>query len=469
MNKICYRALNRFQVYSFKGDVRLCGWMRDMYLGNLIDNTVEELFNNEAALRIRNRLSGHDYSMCMEDSCPYVANHSVSDILVDYDPEQRFPSQLALGFEQTCNYSCTGCTFHSKPHGYDLDQLEKNYSIIEEHIREALPYAKSISANGCGELFMSKHILRLLSEWRPQCDDSEVTVSLETNGSLFDEDHWRQIENLAKYNLSVSISIMSFNEDIYRYLSGTKLPISRIENNLRFVKTLRENNIINELKLCTVVQEQNFREMPEFSRRCLEEFGADSVRLRPYAAWGAEKADVAWFKNPRNPRHPLYNEYKRVMSSEILKHPAVDDWSGGHDSEDVSWSPYEIAQKEINVLDYLWRNNDLFLKKVSDLIPANNGRVAVYGVSNIAKSIVRKLNDTEGFTVEYMIDRDCSDWYFEGKRIWRHIHLNELNKDLLVIIAVFDRNDEIINLLRKSGYNHIVTLNELIDDEPGEI
>lgn len=458
MIKICKRALNRFQVYSYKGDVRLCGWMRDMYLGNLIDNTVEELFNNESALRIRNRLAKQDYSMCMSDSCPYIANGSIEKMLVDYDPKQRFPEELALGFENTCNYACTGCTFHSKANGKNRDDLEKNYQIIENHLREAMQYAKSITANGCGELFASAHILRLLSEWEPIAPKEEVCASLETNGSLFDESHWEKIENLGQYDLSVSISVMSFKEDIYQYLSGTILPVKRIEDNLRFVKSLRDSGVINHLELCTVVQEQNFREMPDFARRCVEEFGADSVRLRPYAAWGAEKPDVAWFKNPRNPKHPLYNEYKRVMADPIFSHPKVDDWSGGQDSEDVSDSPYEIEKKSFAVLNYLWQNSDEVLKKLSELTPNNNGKIAVYGATDISKAIVEKLCSSEKFSVEYMIDRDCTDWYYLDKRIWRHIHLDEQDKDLLVIITLFESEDEITRFLRNKGYDHIVCL-----------
>ena len=463
MSKICYRGLNRFQVYSFNGDVRLCGWMRDMHLGNLIDNTVEELFNNEAANRIKNRLSEHDYSMCMPDHCPYAANKTIKEKLIEFDPMQRFPSELALAFEQTCNYACTGCPYHSKPKGIDPKLLEHNYSIIEERIREALPYAKTISANGCGELFASKHILRLLSEWKPSAKQDDVRVFLETNGSMFDEAHWSQIDNLGKYRLSVSITVMSFDEDIYRYLSGTNLPIERIENNLRFVKSLREAGIINELELCTVVQEQNFREMPLFTKRCIEEFGADTVRLRPYAPLGAERPDVAWFKNPRNPRHPLYNEYKRVMGDEIFQHPAVSDWSGGCDSQDVSLSPYEVSQREKAVLSYFWINNNELISKIYDLTPSKNGKVGVYGATDVAKAIVDKLDSTESFSLEYMLDRDCIDWFYRDKRIWRHIHVHDLDKDLLIIIAVFVRNKEIIEFLKNNGYTHIVSLDDLVN------
>ena len=465
MAKICYRALNRFQVYTYNGDVRLCGWMRDMYLGNLVDNTVEELFNNESAMRIRKRLLDQDYSMCMADSCPYIANGTVSEMLVDYNLEQRFPSELALGFENTCNYACTGCNFHDKAQGVNKNVLEEKYQIIEERLREAMPYAKSITANGCGELFASNHILKLLSEWEPIAPKEELRVSLETNGSLFDENHWKRIENLGQYDLSVSISVMSFKEDIYQYLSGTKLPIQRIEDNLRYVKTLRESGIINYLELCTVVQEQNFREMPIFARRCIEEFGADSVRLRPYAAWGAERPDVAWFKNPRNPKHPLYKEYKNVMADPIFSNPKVDDWSGGRDAEDVSDSPYETEKKLFGVLNYFWQNNDELLKRIYDMTPSHNGRIAVYGANDISKAIVEKLESTNGFSVEYMIDRDCKEWYYRDKRIWRHIHLDKQDKELLVVVTAFEEEKEIAAYLNSVGYNHLLLLGDIVSQQ----
>ncbi len=464
MAKICSRGMNRFQVYSVNGDVRLCSWMRDMHLGNLIDNTVEELYNNEAAKRIKNRLLAQDYSMCIVDSCPYLANNSLAEELIDYDPEQRFPKRLALAFETTCNYACTGCTYHSKLHGKDMEQIERNYEIIEERLREVLPHVTYISANGCGELFASKHILKLLSEWNPDVGIENTEVSLESNGSMFDEKHWKQIENLGKANLSVSITVMSFDEDIYRYLSGTKLPISQIENNLRFIKGLREKNIINHLELCTVVQEQNFREMPRFARRCIEEFGADSVRLRPFVAWGAKEEDIEWFANVRNPRHPMYNDYKRVMSDPIFKHPAVDDWSGEMDSVDSTYSPLQMSKAENKMLSYFWKNSDNFLGKIRSMTPGENGKVAVYGVTDLAKSIVDKIDSTQGFQLEYMIDRDCKDWYYGEKRIWRHIHLKEQDKGLLVIVAQIKRKEQIVSFLKSEGYENVVTIDELVED-----
>ena len=59
-------------------------------------------------------------------------------------------------------------------------------------------------------------------------------------------------------------------------------------SNLKFVKSLREKGMINELELATVYQERNFRTVPDLIKRFINDYGADVVRLRPYEPWGED-------------------------------------------------------------------------------------------------------------------------------------------------------------------------------------
>ena len=58
--------------------------------------------------------------------------------------------------------------------------------------------------------------------------------------------------------------------------------IARIIENLKFVKKLRDEGQINYLEIAMVMQERNFRTVPEFIDRCINEFGADKVRIRRF-------------------------------------------------------------------------------------------------------------------------------------------------------------------------------------------
>lgn len=333
MKKICERLMNFVQVIDAAGTVRLCGWLHDNIIGSLLDQDMKEIWHGKHAADLRKTLAGGDYSLCMVDACPYLAMGDMKEHLIEVDKLPEYPESLYLAYENVCNYRCTSCTVPGMMRRNKDKNLEKNYDIIEKRLEKVLPYVKKIGANGCGELFASKRILKLLANWKPIAPEKEISVFLETNGSLFDAEHWKQIENLGQYHLGVAITVMSFDEATYQFLSGTTLPISTIEKNLRFVKSLREKGIVNYFEIATVVQERNFRFLPEFTRRCVEEFGADNVRLRPYMPWGANAPEIEWFADIRNPRHPYYKEYKEIMKAEIFKHPLVHDWSGGRDSE----------------------------------------------------------------------------------------------------------------------------------------
>ncbi|MGO5315095.1 radical SAM protein [Bilifractor sp. LCP21S3_A7] len=160
--------------------------------------------------------------------------------MVEIDSVPRIPTSLYLAYENVCNYRCVMCNIPDCMKRADQMIREEKLDKVDAEIRKVLPYIKHISANGLGELFTSRHILKILSEWNPVAPASECSAALETNGSLFNRENWEQISNLGKYNLHVSITILSFDEKIYRELSGTTLPISNLLDNLNFVKSLRE-------------------------------------------------------------------------------------------------------------------------------------------------------------------------------------------------------------------------------------
>lgn len=429
MGKLCERGRNWIQVYNVDGHVRECSWTRDGDIGSLLDHSLAELYHGEAARKTRERLLKQDYSQCCVDGCPYLMTGEIRDFQTELGKLPEYPEELYLAFEHVCNYQCKSCTVCYDLKGRMKEELERNYDIIEERIREALPYAKIIGANGLGELFASKRTLKLLSEWKPIAPAEECSVALETNGSLFDEEHWRQIENLGQYQLNVYITVMSFDEPAYQRLSGVNYPIERIENNLRFVKGLREKEIINFLELATVVQTENFRTLPEFARRCIEEFGADSVRLRPYDNWGGQNEIEQFFMNIRNIKHPLYSEYKEVMKHPYLSHPKVHDHSGGQDSYGMRTVPYELSDLKWKILTKILDEPD----KVMGMISGTDNLV-IYGMGNLTTALVREMK-AHGISPLCIIDANKRSGYFEEVPVYNIEEVQGLEDKKVSIIV----------------------------------
>lgn len=458
--KICERILKRVQIVDHKGTVRLCGWLYDDIIGSLSNEDMKEIYHGERARELRRRLGEGDYTLCRTDACPYLSMGDIEEHLVELDSIPEYPEELYLAYENTCNYRCTCCGVPDIIKRNCTHDLQKDYDAIEERLRDILPYIKRIGANGLGELFTSKNTLNLLANWKPLASPQEISVELESNGSLFDEKHWKQIENLGQYHLSVYITVMSFDEPTYQFLSGTKLPISQIENNLRFVKKLREQGVINFLSIATVIQERNFRTMPEFARRCVEEFGADYVRLRPYEPWGGHEPEIEWFMDVRNPEHPYYNEYKEVMSNDIFKNPHIFDWSGGRDTVNVRKFPYKSSYLKENILAQLILHKSCIIERLG--IYSESESILVYGLGNIGKVLVKILEE-KSITPIYILDKNKPCEQFLGIQVFSLEDKSPLICEATILITPLEEVEKIESDLTALGYEgRMIRIKDLI-------
>ncbi len=458
--KVCKRAVDWLQIVNAEGDVRVCGWMSGNLIGNIVENDFKTLINGAKAKEIFASFEDGSFSKCDMDNCPYLANGSIDEILVDVDELPEYPEILYLGYEGNCNYNCTCCTSYQHMKDTKENDYTQKYDVLEEKIRKIMPFVKIISANGRGELFASPRTIKLLSEWKPLAPQEEIRVELESNGSLFNEKNWEKIKNLGKYYLSVAITVMSFDEMVYQHLSGTKLPISNIENNLRFVKKLREEGIINYLEIATVLQEENFREMPEFTRRCLDEFGADNVRIRPIIPAGPFDENIRWFTNVRNPYHPCYEQYVKVMSHPIFQNSKVLLWSGNIASN-AGEAPYVKQKRIMDINSRLLSNNELF-DFVMDNIKNDEGKIYLYGLSMLTKTIILINSLERRENIDAVMDQSVRFNEYRNVNICSPDSYS-LDKNATVLVTVYGQYDTIKTKLVEFGFRgKIINLYDLV-------
>ncbi len=463
--KTCRRLLNFVQIINAEGDIRLCGWNNHNIVGNLLDEDLVSILRGERAQKLRQMIANGDYSFCPADNCPYIANDNLEAILTDYsETEIGYPKSLYLAYEGNCNYNCTCCTSYQHMADTRSHDYTENYDKLEERLRPILPYVRHIGANGRGELFASPRIMKLLSEWKPISPVGEVSVSLETNGSLFNERNWAKISNLGQYQLRVAITVMSFDERTYQYLSGTKQPISQLLESLKFVKSLREQQIINHLELATVMQELNFREMPEFTHRCLEEFGADTVRIRPIMRGGPASENIQWFADVRNPLHPHYELFRKVMADPIFHDPRVLLWSGKLDSEHgrmpLESRLQKMQQREavLSHIEKLVRNENL-TESVRTI--AAGRKVALYGIGTVGKILAGVLKEE----LYCVFDKYSEHKEYRGIPIKKEV----TGFEGLLIVTPYGRFQEIKKDLLEDGFaGEVISLEELILNQKGK-
>ena len=145
---LCERILNFVQIIDCRGTVRLCSWINNNEIGSLSQNTMDEMYHSSHAEELRQKLACGDYSDCIVDACPYLAMGTINEHLIEIDEVPKYPEKLCLAFEEVCNYKCISCTTPKVMRNTDRIEAERGYDIIEERLKEMLPYVKTISTNG---------------------------------------------------------------------------------------------------------------------------------------------------------------------------------------------------------------------------------------------------------------------------------------------------------------------------------
>lgn len=461
--KICGRGIQFLQIINNRGDVRICGWLQNggEVIGSLSEKSLYDIYHGERMNQIVTQLSSGDYSYCDIDACHLLANGQVDQQLVEMEALPEYPEALYLAFEQTCNYRCSCCSMHRVLENQikNTVDIEKDYKMIEERIADVLPHLKLISANGLGELFASKHTMNILANWKPISPKEEITVQLETNGSLFNRKNWDKISNLGEYNLQVSVTVMSFDETTYQVLSGTSLPVENIKENLKFISELRQKGIINYFELATVYQDRNFRTLPQFVEEALK-YKPDYIRLRAFAPWGNLDREIEWFSDVRGKYHPYHQEFLEIMKHPILKNPIVHDWSGGRESTVNNFPISEIrkwTQAKSDILRELIINDE-FIGKIIEMI--GNKTVSVYGCGDVGKAVVHVLKSR--VKINAILDRGI-DGVFDGVCIVKPYMADERIKSGVVLQTVTYDRERIIQYLRNLNYNgEIIDVRDMV-------
>lgn len=449
--KVCKMGLESIWINHACGDVRICGWT-NYVLGNLLENTIEELWHGKKAEKFRRSLQDGSYQFCKSDRCPYLANHTLDTVLTDYEVP-NFPKYCSLSYEEQCNYVCKFC--REKKY-IPADGEQEQYKKIETEVNKFIGALDTLSTNGVGEIFCSPSTLNILGKVKL---GENAKVQLESNGSLFNEKNWKKIDNIGAYNLEVIITVHSFDENTYQFLSGTTLPVDNIIQNLFFIKSLREKGIVNRFEIATVICERNFRQMPDFVKRSLE-FEPDSIRLRFFEPYGVRNKSIEWFFDVRNPHHPYYEEFINVMSHPIFKEPKVWKWQG-ETLSDFKEHPYYEEQAKVKILSELFVEENIEKNLREYLKKHNIHRFALYGNGYVGQAFAALLDqkdiEFENILDTYALDQEC----FRKHNVLKPDACDLKEYDLIIITSAAEK--EIKNVLANLGYEgEVILLNTLL-------
>lgn len=457
--KFCRNPFNQVHLDP-GGGVRVCGWT-DEHIGNVLEQDFKEIWRGEKADKIRESILDGSYRYCRAISCPYLENDSLPDIDGEQLEKVKVPTEIPTSYsvacDFTCNHSCPSCRDGIFCGSEDYKQkLEKELEILVPYLSEA----NNIVTCGNGDIFSSPLMMKMLENLHPQ--NKNCRIQFETNGALFNEERWERIKHLGDYYLVVTITPNSFEEHTFKYLNGGHDSLKQVINNLLFIKKLKSKGLVNEIEISMVMQDRNFWELPQFAKRCIEEFDADRVIVKPLYKWFNLSEDNYWHKDVLNPLHPYHKEYLEMINDPYLNHNTKVYFWGANNLHPAILHPayrykeyLELVSRLISVEDF---ENKLEQYKVKNGI----GDLYIYGdmeISSIICKLIDKIIPVRGF-----VARDMKRKSICGKRVISICDYQAKNTDFMLVL-----NYQFFSNIKRDfdfrGYNgRLVRLDELADE-----
>jgi MoaA/NifB/PqqE/SkfB family radical SAM enzyme len=338
MNKLfCAKPFRWFEVsgwYEPKGDVFMCcpTWL-ETPIGNIQCQSVEEIWNGEKAREIRRSILDGSFGFCNRSRCPYlqtisgpvekindVKDEELMTVIEDGLTILPFgPREINCSYDKSCNLSCPSCRTEviiEKAYERQIGEIQNKLQ------KEALKDAYLLYITGSGDPFGSPFNRKWLQTMQRKTMPHLKMVHIHTNAQLWTPEMWStipgEIRELVK---STEISIDAASPATYA-LNRRGGSFERLLRNLEFIRTMRKNGPLNSVTISMVVQENNFREMPDFVSlgKCMD---FDNVYFSRLVNWGTFSEEEFKSRAIHLPSHPRHHELLALLRNEVFREPIV--------------------------------------------------------------------------------------------------------------------------------------------------
>lgn len=335
--RFCGNPFSQFDVYE-DGNAYVCcsGWL-PVAIGNLHRQSPSEIWNSPTAVQIRQSIFDGSFRYCDHKVCPYIQNDSLPT-LETARQDARFtraidtrattldtlPTFINLCNDASCNLWCPSCRTHriNFTSGAEYDKRKAlQDKLISALLKDAGDRRFRLSVTGSGDPFASK----IFREFLFDLDGTEfpgLEISLQTNGVLLTPRTWQRMHRIRNNITDVIVSFDATTPETYAVTRrGGHWP-TLIEN-VRALGALRKTGELRFLKLDFVVQQANYREMPQFVELG-ESLGADRVGFSLLMNWGTWSTAEFNVRSIWRRDHPEFDHFLEVLRDPRLARSAVD-------------------------------------------------------------------------------------------------------------------------------------------------
>ena len=280
------------------GEVFFCWWTSDYIIGNIFENSIEEMWRGEKAQAFRKTILDGSYKYCSE-FC--TLKNSSDTIPSDF----RYPKVVDLAYNKFCNVRCKMC--RDELICETKEDTEKQEIFIEKVV-DICRNALAVTLNCEGEAFASPHfkkLIRILAKTYPN-----LSFKIFSNGLLLRKDILRDLGIIDRLSF-VLVSVHAATKKTYdKIVIGSDF--DTVLNNIKYLDKR------TRIQLMFVVSSLNYKEMPAFLKMasdfrgivCFEKFkpchSSTSTMCREH-----EKYECF------DPKHPEYKNFLKVLRKTV--------------------------------------------------------------------------------------------------------------------------------------------------------
>ncbi|MFZ3199633.1 MAG: radical SAM/SPASM domain-containing protein [Candidatus Acidiferrales bacterium] len=214
----CYAPYTQLY-FDTRGNVRVCCHNWKHSIGNITENSIDEIWNGEALKRVRGAVRAYDFSL----GCGYCEWQLASGSLVNLSirkwddlpvlsSDPLWPQQMEFSISNTCNLECIMCDGDTssaiRANRERRPPLSKVYSdAFFAELRKYLPHLRKARFLG-GEPFLEQECYRI---WDMLSEDRiPLPCHVTTNGTQFNS----RIEKiLDRMPFGIAVSVDGFTKE----------------------------------------------------------------------------------------------------------------------------------------------------------------------------------------------------------------------------------------------------------------
>jgi len=326
--KYCSKLYEWIEVTS-NGLVFMCcpSWLPHP-IGNILDNSIEEIWNGKIARKLRRQIFSGEWKYCNHIFCPVISSNTLPNI-DENTPETTtapLPRYINFSNDESCNLACPSCRVNKILFNQGKEYSKRKYIndiLINKFLTQPTDRHFGIFVTGSGDPFASK-IFRDMLQNINGAHFPNMIVSLQTNGVMFTPKMWQSIKKIHNNLKDCRISFDAGTKETYENKTRLNGNWDLLVDNCKFLDD-KVNSYPNfQMNYDFVVQYDNYKEMKTYVDFCLQNFkNLNSINFGLVTDWGTWDKDMLEHKCIWKDTHSEHNDFLDCLNDPIFDHPNV--------------------------------------------------------------------------------------------------------------------------------------------------